>query len=280
MKTILVPIDFSENADKALKYISLIAKQNTSKVILFHAYHFHASSFSESGIDNNYTIDLELRAQEEKLLKKKAEKYSKQYEIDCEAYFGDGFLVDALEKVVKKRKVDLVVMSTHGATGLEKVIFGSNTADVINNLKCPVLAVPQNVRFDGFKKIVYATDYQNKDLKSIAQLIEIAKLFKGKIDIVHVASEEKSYSEEEKLFEKFTNKIKESVSYKAINYRLLFGKNIEESLEIYIEKEKIDLICLSTKHRNLLERLFTKTSLTKKLMYHTHIPLLAFHSRG
>ena len=112
----------------------------------------------------------------------------------------------------------------------------------------------------------------------LKKLVEFTKRFKAKIEIIHIADGECQYAYEENLLEKFSKKVKHKITYKAISYQLLFGEDVENKLEQYIKKEAINLLALSARKGNLFERIF-RGSLTKKLAYHTSIPLIVFHQK-
>ena len=108
--------------------------------------------------------------------------------LNCDSFPAHGDLVSTLKKIIKVQKPDLMVMGTKGASGLKKILIGSNTVNVISKTKVPVLVIPEVARFKNFLKkgknrIVLATDLdllENEDaldiLKEIALLIIEPKL--------------------------------------------------------------------------------------------------------
>ncbi len=275
MKTILVPTDFSRYAKKALDYAISIAKKTNGRIILIHA---HNMVYISPDVPMTYYSE-ELSAIEKeakKKLNKLCTKINVSDKLQCETINKQGFAVDIILDTVKKKKVNLVVMGTKGASGMKEIFIGSNTAKVISKASCPVIAVPERNTISDIKKIVYATDFHTSDITSLKQLAEIASVFKAKISVIHIADKEYTTAEEEEYMEKFTQKVKQKVNYKSISCKLLYASDIEKKLEEYIVKEPIDLLAVSTKHRNLIERFFGK-SITQKLAYHTKIPLIVFH---
>lgn len=278
MKTILVPTDFSKNAENALDYAIQLAKKEEFKILLFHAFHYNYS-----GIETSPEIVLEqsIFVQEgiEKRLKTLAQKTANKNHISCEYINEQGLLTDKLEEVVKKKKIDLIVMGTQGATGLKEIFMGSNTARVISNVTCPVVAVPAKSTFKKIKKIIYATDYQNYDIDALQELIAIANNFEASIEVLHIANGKFSHLEEIKRMEKFQEKVEKKIVSDVISFNFLFGLEINDIIEEYLEETTINMIAVSTKHRGLFERIFGNNSITKKIVNHTKIPLIAFHHK-
>ena len=278
MKTILVPTDFSKNAENALDYAIQLAKKEEFKILLFHSFHYNYS-----GIDTSPEIVLEqsIFVQEgiEKRLKTLAQKTANKNHISCEYINEQGLLTDKLEEVIKKKKIDLIVMGTQGATGLKEIFMGSNTARVISNVTCPVVAVPAKSTFKKIKKIIYATDYQNYDIDALQELITIANNFEASIEVLHIANGKFSHLEEIKRMEKFQEKVEKKIVSDIISFNFLFGLEINEIIEDYLEETTINMIAVSTKQRGLFERIFGSSSITKKIVNHTKIPLIAFHHK-
>lgn len=277
MKKILVPIDFSNNSENALDYAIELAQNEETLIILMHSYYV---MYTSPEIPMEFIVEQSSALQKDadsrlEALSKKTEKYDK---IECEFISMEGFVVDSILTLVKKRKIDLVVMGTKGASGIAEMLIGSNTAKVIVKAICPVIAVPEKAKFEGINKIAYATNYLSSDITMLKKLVEFTKRFKAKIEIIHIADGECQYAYEENLLEKFSKKVKHKITYKAISYQLLFGEEVEKKLEQYIKKEAINLLALSARKGNLFERIF-RGSLTRKLAYHTSIPLIVFHQK-
>jgi len=158
------------------------------------------------------------------------------------------------------------------------VLMGSNTASVIEKATCPVIAVPESASFDGVKKITYATDYRESDIDALKKLIEIAKPFNARITILHASDEEFSRYSEETYLNDFKNKVKKKIRYDKISYKLIYGKYLPKALGEEIATSAPDLLAMSTQHRNAVEKFFG-TSITKKMAFHSKIPLMAFHHK-
>ena len=104
-------------------------------------------------------------------------------DLKCESSLAHGNLITTLKKIIAVQQPDLIVMGTKGASGLKKILIGSNTVNVIAKTKVPVLVIPEVARFENFlnkgkNRIVLATDLdllENEDaldiLKEIALLI-------------------------------------------------------------------------------------------------------------
>lgn len=278
MIKILVPTDFSKNALNALKYAVAFAKKEKAKIILVHAYHQSLYVASLESIDYSNQIIDELEKFSNIKLEQICNKVIKAEKISCTFLSKYGLATDVIEETVKKEKINFVIMGTKGSTALENVIMGSITAKIIGKLTCPVIAVPEKAKFNSIKKITFATDYNNADISELKTLVNIAKPFKAQINLLHIAVGEYSLSEEHALLEKYVKKTTSKIDYNNLSFQLLIGENVQKSLQEYISKKSTSILAISTKKRNIIEKLFGR-SLTKKISYHSNIPIIAFHHK-
>jgi len=276
MKTILVPTDFSKNADNALECAMAIAKNEKARLILLHAFRIDYLSstfpvkFIEEEIEHaKYRANYHLRF--------KAEWIEKTKKIKCEYISALGVASDVVLRTIKEKKPDWVIMGTQGASGLKGVFMGSNTAKIIGKAKCPVIAIPATVKYHEFKKVLYTTDFHASDISALEKLIELVKPFKAHINIIHIYDGE-FVEPQKKLLQKFQEKIERKIEYKDISYRIVRVKNTENELKRLSQRKFNDLIVMSTHHRFLLDKLLNK-SITKKIASHTNIPLLALQHK-
>lgn len=258
MKTILVPIDFSDNSKNAMDYAILLANKMNMKLLLLHAFH---PSMVEALVDahkiavNREITGTPIQLQKElKIWKEVVDSTEKN--IQCEAVFAESDLADAIIDLMNERPIDLIVMGTKGASGLKEVFVGSNTSWIIEKSKISVIAVPAGYEYNDIKRIVFATDYHDSDIDSIKLLVKLSKRFNAKLDIVHIADGDIKPRFEDDLLEHFMKQVKEQVTFDAMAFHLLDGDNVNEALNEFITKQKADLFAISTEERFLVGPLF------------------------
>lgn len=274
MNTIIVPTDFSNNAANALDFAIEIAKKNESKIVVVHTNHYDMAASS---------IPPELEAQQfiqlQKTTKEKLEAIQKEVVskgVECKSALEIGPLSDVLDEIATRKRAKLIVMGTQGASGLQETFLGSNTGHAINNTKTPILAVPEKYSFNDFDKVVFTTNYERRSAMDFKHLVQMIELFRSNIKILHIANGDLSYAEEEKLLTTFENEMKDKYPSVNISSQLMYGEETENIMTDFIKREHVNLVCFTTKHRSLLERIFGKPSVTKKMIYHSSVPILAF----
>jgi nucleotide-binding universal stress UspA family protein len=183
-----------------------------------------------------------------------------------------GHTVSAVVKqFTAKNYTNLVIMGSHGASQLKRLSLGGTTVSAIDSIVTPVMAIPKYAEFQGFERIVYATDLKN--LKAELELIiPFASIFNTHIHAVHVVESVNKDVEEKRLA---AEQAIARTGYKKIDFRLIIDDDIPVAIDGFIRQSKADLLTTFTHELNLFEKLFG-LSVTRELAYQGNIPLLAF----
>jgi nucleotide-binding universal stress UspA family protein len=277
MKTILVPTDFSKNAENALYYAIAIAERNKSKILLLHTY---LIDYPVSYTSYELIVEEKKKALDysEHRLNAEAMKIRHAGNIAFEILSEEDSALDGILKLTKQRQVDLVIMGTKGESNLSNAILGSTTAGVIQKINCPVLAVPMGVSFEAIKKITYAVAYNPDDFDVLEKVVGLAKLFNAQVNVLHIieTTEAGPQTKENEKMKAFMDEANRRIDYNNMSYQLLEGETIEDSLERYVSENSTNILVMSTHHRGFFKRLFGR-SVTKYMAYHSEAPLMAFH---
>ncbi len=275
MKTIIVPTDFSGNAEAALNYTLEFAKKENALLIVLHAYQVNYPS-----AETPYSLIEEIKSDAQKKaareLKDWCSKFIKGNDIQYIPMAIEGDPKHLIVDIAKEKKADLIVMGTKGAGSVLNQVFGSTAAKIIEKAICPVIAVPQEAILRSPKRITYATDYLNSDISNLKNVIDIAKLFSAQVNILHVANEGQSPGDDVKMLKNFMEKVNTEIFYNNTSFQILGGDNVEQALENYLQDNPSDILAMSAHHRTLFDKILGK-SITKHMAYHSTIPLMVFH---
>jgi hypothetical protein len=158
-------------------------------------------------------------------------------------------------------------------------VIGSVTKKIIEKAKIPVLSIPQKAIFMGFnfnRNVLYASNFEDSDVLAIRKLMGFVRPFGMKIYCVHISSPEEYAIDKVKMDRLKKQFIEDSMNYKIV-CDIITSKDIFEGIDEYIDKKDIDLLALTTHKRGMFEKLFDP-GITSKMLFHTNIPLLVFHS--
>ncbi len=271
---ILIPTDFSANADHAINYASLLGKSMKAKLILLHVY---TPPVTRGNIA--YPLITEeigrMMSEATEKLHKIASALSEDYGISCEHLVRMGSPVEEIVSEAESRQADLIVMGTLGASGLAKMVFGSNTASVMERATCPVLAVPAKSTLALPKKIVFATDYEDNDMQTVKELIKITKRLKAEFILLHVSKD--NLKSENDLIEDFSKAVAKEGNIEQPFYYVMNHENTQKGIDQFVDSVGADLLAVSMRKRTIFEKL-VDSSLSKKMAYQARIPLLVFHT--
>jgi nucleotide-binding universal stress UspA family protein len=281
MRTILVPTDFSECSAEAVKYAIHFAEKTGRKLLFFHStFLLIPTRSSIVAYQKAVKSDKEIKLNE---LKKFIEKIYNSLKIKRDegntkflVRFGES-VVENINEIIAEQFIDLIIIGTHGATGIRKVFVGSNTARVIEQSYCPVLAIPHKYKFTGIKKIAYASSDLNSLKKELKKVISIAKIMEASLEIFHVVDGGESLVEKYEKFDSdsLVRSLSRSFKFNNISLNVLNGgKNgLTNTIESYVKLNKPDMLVMLTQKRGFFERIFN-TSPTKEVSYKLSAPLM------
>ncbi len=288
IRRILVPVDFSEYSRNACHYALNLANKLTADIKILHVY--YAPIVDLVPITDAYSIqvdmDINLREMESNARKNLVDFVNDFRKTAQEKGFDhikigyslrEGIVEDEITQVAKDYKPGIIVLGTKGKGEKQSDIIGSVVYRVLDKTRLPVLAIPENSIYDPekeVKNIVYATDFDDSDYKAIRRLLAIVSAFNVKIHCIHLSKDSRKTWDEVKMksLKDYFQKVSKDVQ---VECKLLEGEDTLKEVEKFVEVNKIDLFALSNKKRGLLARLFNP-GLTKKLIYHSTIPLLIF----
>lgn len=276
MKTILIPTDFSAASENALAYALTLAKEFNSEITLLHAYHTIPAQPEIPSRDHEEELK-QLRTASEQKLEAVCSDIRKLSQLECNSILVEGYAKNEIVSHACEGDSDLLVMATESINPIDKIVFGTITGKVLKKVKCPILIVPQEASFQHPKKIAFALDYHESDLKDLRFMIELAQKFKTELHVLRVAATGADKDFEDKLMKDFKERIDQEIADCDITWHLVSGENVAKALGEFAASNSIDLLATAKSKLNFLKKVFSG-SITQKLFYKTHIPLLIFQA--
>lgn len=186
IKKVLIPFDFSETADLALEHAVFMAKLHKAEIILVHvieSYSFTSAISSAFGkSQSEFEEKIESTAKDK--LAKLAEKLHHDSGMKVIFRIENGKIYKKIINVAEELEVDIILMGTHGVSGFQDFLVGSNTYRVVMGASCPVISVQSHAKKIGFKDIVLPIDNSTSSRQKVRHCVEIAKHYNS---IVHIA---------------------------------------------------------------------------------------------
>ncbi|HTE23984.1 universal stress protein [Flavitalea sp.] len=274
MKKFLVPTDFSDTSKNAARFaVQATAHLPGATVILYHVYDkISAGSDGTPLNDSDNDKQIVLRTALQSLKEDLSTISSVTIEYDAEE---GGSLIDTMKKYVRHNAIDMIIMGITGATRLEQIFMGSNSLNMVREAVCPVIIVPPNAKYSQIKNVMFASDFKNVDSTTPkAQLKAVLDVFKPDLHIVNVDDEH--YVELTEEYKVQRNKLEKMFADYNPQFYFIRFYDFLDAISSFTADKNIDLILTVPRKHGFLTNLF-KTSHTKKLAYHSHVPIVAVH---
>ncbi|HET6558341.1 MAG TPA: universal stress protein [Prolixibacteraceae bacterium] len=287
---VLVPVDFSAYSFKAAMVGFDIAEKLGSKLVLYHSSHqpeFLTIPYSDvivydSALFLNYEMtEKETAEQFEAFLNRMISSIDPQRwkKAKPEYIVKVGEAEDDILSYINIHPPRLVVMGIRGGNAQSDDLIGSTTAGVIFNARVPVLAIPEMTKdnwLENFKRIAYATNFDSHDFIAIDRLMKLISPFDTKVICLHVDLDN-TPKLDEAMLEGMREALCEKYPKASFECHLVRNKKFPEAVDQFIKENSIDVLALTTHRRNLITRLFNP-GIARKMVVHTHTPLLIFHA--
>lgn len=272
MKTILVPTDFSEYAEDALKVAAQIAKKNNGQVILLHMLELTVSG--TDAVTAGHDIP-ELMFFKNAALSKLEDLENAPYldglEVSSIVQFHKAF--DGIIENAVKNNVDLIIMGSHGASGFQEFFVGSNAEKVVRNSSIPVLVIKKGE--DDFKinKLTFASDFSEEIKKPFAKVVDFAKSFDSHINLVTINTPNNFIST--RAAEKKMKEFMDEFNYSNCSHHIYNDINVEKGILHFAKDSHSDVIAMCTHGRKGLAHFFNG-SISEDLVNHSKRPVVTF----
>lgn len=277
MKTILVPTDFSNNAYCALFYAAKLYENTPVRFVILNSFE-NQLSFIDSLSKTSEGFNKLYKSSEAKgiTLKHKLindlENTTHTFKIIATPLK----LTKAINDLIIKENIDLVVMGRRGEADKKSIFLGSNCFKVIKSIKkTPLLIIPDEIEYTPPCNIGFVTGLKYRYYKSqLKPILDFSKRFKSKVKLIFI-SEQKKLSKQEQG--NFNHVLKISKDNKFEFSKLAKSISKYDTLMNYVFEEQIDLLTLSYyKHHFISD--FLRESVVENMSKHITIPLLILAS--
>ena len=282
MKQILVPTVFFTCANNAVDFAVQSAKILPLEITILHAFEVKGNINTDyMGVNKEFNQSL-LDEVENKLSQPKSI-IEETEGVIVTTYIFKGTVNEAILQTAEDKNIDLIVMGTLGASGIKEKLWGSKTAAVIGNSKVPVMVIPYEYEWKKPKKVLVATNHFEKEPAILDFLFKLADLYMAQVHVAVFTDEDDdkavTFLEHTRKTPQYEKMLKEQYKVDTLTVTNLFGKEFDETLEDYIRQNEIDILVMVAYQRKLLDRIF-HPSMTKRMSYHTKIPLLAIPAKN
>lgn len=273
MRTLFVPTDFSDASLVALKYAVEIAHAADARLVLYSAVHVPPPVAELGAVAAAPDADA-LVEDTKKALEGLAYELSVHTTQQLEIVVEVGLAADQIRSWMETHQPWLTIMASKGATGLERLVWGSVTREVAEHAPTPVLILPETYAYEPIDKVLYATDFHSVDRSVTAYLTQwVADPQALNIHYLHVADGAVPMTYEAQHMEAFQADLAHLSPAPQLSFDMQHGRHVDGVIEAEIERGDWNLLVVCPQHRNWLVRLFAP-SISNQLVEHLDLPIL------
>ena len=274
MKRILVPIDFSKEAENAARVAAHIARKTGSEIYLVHMLELPVTTVDPAemnAISSEPQIIYFMKLAHEKFEKFIALPFFKGLKVVESVQFQHAFSGIIAES--EKSNIDLIVMGSQGASGLQEMFIGSNTEKVVRRSKIPVLVIKKEIEQFEVNDMVFASDFNKESKTTFQRVADFANLFDAKLHLLYINTIH-NFNTTKNIEKRIADFMKD---FDFSNYTTMIYNDIsiEKGILSYARYIDADLIALNTHGRSGLSQLFNG-SIGQELANHALRPVITF----
>lgn len=265
---ILLPTDFSKLSKIAIRYAIALTQDKDLEIVLIHVVNTLNPNMARLG---SRKMSEAIKSSSELGMKRLHEAVKKEIDpkLKISSYVvHKSSIVRAIEDFAIEHNIDMICIGTKGATGLKKVVLGSNAAGIISHSSIPVLTIPEYATYNGIKNMVYSSDLNNLE-SEFSILLPYAKRLDSWVHILHINQGSDNIDKE--LQEK-ENNLKATHAYPKISAKDVHNNSIINGINDYVSETNADLVAMFTHKTTLFDK-----SITKQAAFQAKTPLLTFH---
>lgn len=275
MKKIIVPIDFSEHSEFALRVAAKFAKRNDAELLALHMLEMSDVLLTTDDQEQHQKIVFFLKLAEQRF----EEFLNKEYlsEVNVTPIVKHFKVFSEVNDVAQEHDADLIVMGSHGASGIKEFFVGSNTEKVVRNADVPVLVVKNDIPDINFDTVVFATDFDEECVKPYLNATKMFDALGSDMKLLYVNQPNENFRssvEIEQRIAEFLQKADGNLdNLNKVAYQADYS--VEQGVLNFANKVGADLIAIPTHGRKGVTHFFSG-SIGEDLANHSALPVITF----
>jgi nucleotide-binding universal stress UspA family protein len=274
MKRILVPCDFSDPAAQAFKFAVEIALKSRGEIFLLnvvevpvmHETVLMPTLYFEQSLMN------EMKATADKKFQKMKDKWGSEG-ITVSTHVEFGVTITSIRQFIEEKKIDLVVMGTHGASGAREFLIGSNTEKIVRTSLVPVMAIKKSTKLSNVKNIVFPNDLDLENEHLTLKVKELQNFFKATLHILYINSP--AFFQRDVDTKMRLKDFAKRFMLKDYTLNVYNDVDQENGINNFTREVKGDLIALATHGRRGISHLVSG-SIAEDIVNHVDCPIWTF----
>ena len=276
MKKILVPVDFSKHSEHALEVAAAIAKEQNSEIVALHMMGLNDAVVTRNQSKEVFEAMYYMRLAETRFAELLDKDYLQGLKVTDAVHNYTNF--NEINDVAKELNIDLIIMGSHGTTGMKEVFVGSNTEKVVRTSEIPVLVIKHRAENFNPKLGIFACDFLENSVGPYKRAKRIFDLLDIDMQLLYInlAGDFRSTREVEKRILKFLTDANDPNPLIGLNNVIQYSDySVEAGIFAYSQVVNADIIALPTQGRQGLAHFFSG-SIGEDVVNHSDLPVMTF----
>lgn len=272
MKKILVPTDFSKQAENALRVAAQLAKKHNGEIYLLHM--LELPLHQVDALSNHSELPeavFFMKLAHKKFEQTMGQDYLKDIVVHETVDFNN--TLTGISNTIQENDIDIIIMGSHGSSGFKEMFIGSNTEKVVRTAEVPVLVIKNHhddFRIDNF---VFASDFKNDNTETFKQAAKLAQSLDAKIHLLFVNTAS-NFTTTAAAKARILDFIKDT-EFDNYTISIYNDETVEKGILNFSHIIGADLIGISTHGRQGIAHFFNG-SITEDLVNHSKRPVVTF----
>lgn len=276
MKTIVVPTDFSPQADYALSAAAQLAKKQHAEIHLVHLLELPLNLIDplNEGVGGDLPESMFFMELAHKKMNETLDQFKYQLQgINVKPVIEFDQTSDGILSIANDIHCDLIIMGSNGADGVEEFFIGSNTEKIVRHADMPVLVVKDDFELSQVKSLVFISNLKPNTKTAFKLALEFAQILNLEVHLVYFNTPKsfKTTPDIEALLDGFTSGIENNWG----KFHIYNDLTLEDGIRHFTSQMDIDLLGMGTHGRQGISRLI-ETSKAERVVNHLKKPIITF----
>jgi nucleotide-binding universal stress UspA family protein len=274
MRSILCPVDFSSDSTAAALYGAALAADMQARLNLVYCYE-RIPLFEDTPMSAVREAELQFRSMSEARLKRLLNRLKRENPgLMAETSIAEGPAGTRIPEIASESGADLVIIGSTGSGKMKRVMMGSTAARVIRDAPCAVLTVPKEAVYKGLRRIVYATDLHDDNLRAAATVLPFARHHDAELAFVFV--DDRHLLHEDEKVTAIARRIRNRIRYPKLSGYIAKDTDVVKGLGSFLKKYPAGMLVMFTHQRHFPETLLHQ-SVTRLVSHRLRVPLLSLN---
>lgn len=271
MRNIVVPVDFSEQSNYALKVAASLAKKHGSQILALHMLELNQAMITSSEGFHPEQIVFLIKLAEKRFNKFLDKPYLKGISVTPIVKHFKVF--SEVNEIAKKHNANLIVMGSHGTDGLKEIFVGSNAEKVVRNSEIPVLVIKDEIEDFKASRFVFASGFNEESISAFKKAKSFAEMLSAEMALVYVNTPGDEFLSTKDAHERTAEFLQKAGVGKEVE--IYNDYSVEKGVLNYSKNVGADIIGISTHGRKGLSHFFMG-SIGEDIANHSKIPVVTF----